>query len=183
MADPPSPSRCAGTSLDCEPGASAATTLGRLTVIGPAPRAQDRTCVAGRACAVHGLAGLELSPMDRLAVLETCGLEAAWGGGAAVGGPTCGGRAARGLGAWLRAEFGDAHAESSLRHGAPLSLSLSIPAVLTSVPRMWVPGCVIRLSDHVDYGVCPRLRAAGVRLMGYGSPRWIVRGSPIAAFL
>jgi hypothetical protein len=47
--------------------------LGSLSMIGPTPLVQDRTCVSGQTCSVDGLAGLHLSGADLVLVLDTCG--------------------------------------------------------------------------------------------------------------
>ncbi|CAK9109828.1 Alpha-agarase [Durusdinium trenchii] len=49
------------------------TDLGFLLVVGPAPLAQDRTCMAGQSCVIDGFQGF-LSPdaTDLIAVLDTC---------------------------------------------------------------------------------------------------------------
>jgi hypothetical protein len=46
-----------------------------LTLIGPSPLTQDRTCVAGRHCMLDAPRGQLLSPTDRYMVLETCGTQ------------------------------------------------------------------------------------------------------------
>ena len=47
--------------------------LGRLTLIGPSPLDQSRTCVSGQLCSFGGLAGKNLDVSDQIAVLDTCG--------------------------------------------------------------------------------------------------------------
>eukprot|EP00928_Gymnodinium_smaydae_P082592 TRINITY_DN6590_c1_g7_i1.p1 TRINITY_DN6590_c1_g7~~TRINITY_DN6590_c1_g7_i1.p1 ORF type:complete len:3710 (+),score=739.71 TRINITY_DN6590_c1_g7_i1:1163-11131(+) len=47
---------------------------GALTLVGPAPLYQTRTCVAGQACEWGGLSGFHLMDGDAIAVLDTCGL-------------------------------------------------------------------------------------------------------------
>jgi hypothetical protein len=49
-------------------------TLGELTLIGPAPLEQDRTCVSGQTCMVRSLLGEQLTQADRVLVLDTCGV-------------------------------------------------------------------------------------------------------------
>ena len=46
--------------------------LGELTILGMSPLYQDRTCVSGETCAIHGLLGESLSD-SRVMILETCG--------------------------------------------------------------------------------------------------------------
>ena len=45
---------------------------GFVHLVGPAPLAQDRTCVSGQTCVLHRLLGYHISPDDRFLVLETC---------------------------------------------------------------------------------------------------------------
>lgn len=47
---------------------------GTLTVIGPSPQYQDRTCVTGQVCWMNKLYGQDLGDGDRILVLDTCGL-------------------------------------------------------------------------------------------------------------
>jgi hypothetical protein len=49
---------------------------GVLTMVGPAPLTQHRTCVSGQECTIDGIAGLGLLASDHLAVLDTCGVPA-----------------------------------------------------------------------------------------------------------
>lgn len=49
------------------------TDTGVMQLIGPAPVAQDRTCVSGRTCAANGLEGTFGAP-GRILVLDSCGL-------------------------------------------------------------------------------------------------------------
>ena len=69
---------CAGLSNhETEPCANAAhfqTDLGSLTLIGPAPLAQHRTCVAGHTCRIDGLLGESLQSGDKHLVMDTCGV-------------------------------------------------------------------------------------------------------------
>ena len=51
----------------------AAIDIGRLSIFGPRPLHQDRTCVAGQECFADGFRGHGLSSSDRWAVLSTCG--------------------------------------------------------------------------------------------------------------
>ena len=51
--------------------------LGALTLIGPAPQDQSRTCVSGLTCWLGGLQGQDLGPSDSVAILETCGVRSA----------------------------------------------------------------------------------------------------------
>ena len=47
--------------------------FGQLTLVGPRPLFQDRTCVSGKTCQVDGVEGQDLSSRDRVMVLDTCG--------------------------------------------------------------------------------------------------------------
>ena len=50
-------------------------TAGMLTVKGPAPLQQDRTCVSGQVCSFDDMLGQHLSETDKIVVLETCGTD------------------------------------------------------------------------------------------------------------
>ncbi|CAJ1351241.1 unnamed protein product [Effrenium voratum] len=54
---------------------SFAMTAGMLTVKGPAPLQQDRTCVSGQVCSFDDMLGQHLSETDKIVVLETCGTD------------------------------------------------------------------------------------------------------------
>eukprot|EP00973_Karenia_brevis_P047327 6570149-Karenia_brevis.AAC.1 len=47
--------------------------MGGLTVIGPSPLQQRRTCISGQTCKLDGILGQDLSSSDRYMVLDTCG--------------------------------------------------------------------------------------------------------------
>ena len=47
--------------------------LGLLKIMGMAPLNQDRTCISGQTCVVHGLQGEGLSTSARVMVLNSCG--------------------------------------------------------------------------------------------------------------
>ena len=49
--------------------------LGTLTVAGPTPLLQARTCVAGHTCAITGLLGQDLADDSRIMLLDTCGVQ------------------------------------------------------------------------------------------------------------
>jgi hypothetical protein len=49
------------------------TDLGQLTLFGPSPLSQDRTCVSGQTCEFGFIRGLGISESDRFTILETCG--------------------------------------------------------------------------------------------------------------
>ena len=57
----------------CESVLDLKVDMGRLTIVGPAPRAQHRTCVSGQTCSVDGIVGHHLSADDFVMVLDTCG--------------------------------------------------------------------------------------------------------------
>jgi hypothetical protein len=64
--------------------------VGGLTLIGPAPLTQDRTCISGHVCNLDGFTGMDIGDGDKFVVLETCALNVqawiqrlpynAWGG-------------------------------------------------------------------------------------------------------
>lgn len=59
----------------CSIGEHFRTDFGTLTIIGPSPLDQDKTCVAGQTCSVEsGLSGTHLSYTNLFAVLDTCGV-------------------------------------------------------------------------------------------------------------
>jgi hypothetical protein len=69
---------CAGHQFDCSAAEHFRTTVGDFTVVGPydAHRIrseQDRTCISGLTCAIHGISGQWLSDSDSFMVLQTCG--------------------------------------------------------------------------------------------------------------
>ena len=47
--------------------------LGELTILGMSPLYQDRTCISGETCAIHGLLGESLSDSSRVMILNSCG--------------------------------------------------------------------------------------------------------------
>ena len=59
---------------DCELTKHFQMDSGSVTLIGPAPQFQDRTCVSGQACVTAGILGQDLGDGDRVMILETCGL-------------------------------------------------------------------------------------------------------------
>ena len=48
--------------------------IGDLTVVGPAPQSQHRTCVSGQTCWLHDILGQDLGSADKFVVLDTCGI-------------------------------------------------------------------------------------------------------------
>ena len=60
--------------FDCSTQEAFIVSVGSLTIIGPSPLSQHRTCVAGQACHVDSLEGTYLHAQDQVAVLATCGL-------------------------------------------------------------------------------------------------------------
>ncbi|CAE7355974.1 agaA33 [Symbiodinium natans] len=60
-------------SFDCSTPDVFVISVGSLTIIGPSPLTQHRTCVAGQACHVDSLEGTHLNAQDQFAVLATCG--------------------------------------------------------------------------------------------------------------
>ena len=69
--------------LSCSAGEDFRVDVGELTLIGPGPHhghelqgqvfVQQRTCVSGLQCAIHGLTGTHMSNQDKFMVLNTCG--------------------------------------------------------------------------------------------------------------
>ncbi|CAJ1351240.1 unnamed protein product, partial [Effrenium voratum] len=47
--------------------------LGELTLLGMSPLFQDKTCISGQTCTIHGLLGQDLSDASRVMVLDSCG--------------------------------------------------------------------------------------------------------------
>ena len=45
-----------------------------MTLIGPLPQSQDRTCISGQTCRFDGIRGMHLQDGDRFMALETCGV-------------------------------------------------------------------------------------------------------------
>ena len=67
---------CSGLSgqFSCSTADVHRVVLGTMSIVGPSPLDQQRTCVSGRTCHVDSLLGYGLSAMDSVMVLETCGL-------------------------------------------------------------------------------------------------------------
>ena len=59
--------------FDCQLPQHFQVDAGLLSIIGPAPQYQDRTCISGQPCYASDLTGLDLGNDDRIMVLETCG--------------------------------------------------------------------------------------------------------------
>ena len=70
--------------MPCDGGKDFKVDIGSMTLIGPGPSAagqltadpdpmQQRTCVSGVSCVIHGVTGTHLTAQDRYAVLDTCG--------------------------------------------------------------------------------------------------------------
>lgn len=57
-----------GPNAGCDVAGDFVVDVGGLAIAGPGPLGQDRTCVAGKVCAVDGLDGLWLSSSDMLLV-------------------------------------------------------------------------------------------------------------------
>jgi hypothetical protein len=62
---------CAG-SYTCSTLEDFRVDTGRMTLIGPAPLTQDRTCVSGQTCQLDGFVGKHLKVEDRVLILDTC---------------------------------------------------------------------------------------------------------------
>ena len=63
----------ANSSDPCASAMDYTADAGTLFIIGASPLAQDRTCVSGWPCVIEGITGTDLTELDALAVLETCG--------------------------------------------------------------------------------------------------------------
>ena len=67
---------CSGTDPEgCLRARDYRVDMGELTMLGPAPLTQDRTCVSGRTCRLDAFTGLGLSTDNWIRVLDTCGQE------------------------------------------------------------------------------------------------------------
>ena len=62
------------TPISCSLAEHFATDLGELTLLGPSPLDQHRTCISGMSCTVANISGLELQYGDTLHILSTCGM-------------------------------------------------------------------------------------------------------------
>ena len=60
-------------STQCELAENFGVDMGSLTLVGPAPLQQDRTCVAGGSCVLEGFVGTGME-VGSLLILETCGV-------------------------------------------------------------------------------------------------------------
>ena len=63
-----------GERVSCQFPEHFKTDLGQLTLLGPSPLAQHRTCVSGMPCVVANITGLHLQYGDTLHILDTCGI-------------------------------------------------------------------------------------------------------------
>jgi hypothetical protein len=61
-------------SSQCSSAESFRVDVGQFMLLGPAPLAQDRTCVSGQTCLLDGLEGVGLSDSDMTMVLDTCSM-------------------------------------------------------------------------------------------------------------
>jgi sugar lactone lactonase YvrE len=127
--------------LDCAAASSFTVQAGNLTVRGPTPISQDRTCVAGQTCLLDGIEGQDLVSGDRLMILDTCGVNSVNLGFGHVGGvqnwPNNGISAA--------ATFG----------GTIFSYNLSVIAIGSTYRLCWCPvGEQCSAAEHfvVDFG-------------------------------
>lgn len=64
---------CGGAAGPCDVPGDFRVDAGGLTILGPATRAQHRTCVSGRPCAFDSLALQPALVADRVVALATCG--------------------------------------------------------------------------------------------------------------
>lgn len=68
---------CAAGPFPCSVWEDFSVDLGALTLLGPSPLSQHRTCVSGRTCDLSRLRGTGVGAADAIFVLETCGAAAA----------------------------------------------------------------------------------------------------------
>ena len=69
---------CANTGpAACQTLGDFRTDTGALTLVGPSPLQQHRTCVSGHTCEVDGVVGVDISASDAFLVLDTCGVASA----------------------------------------------------------------------------------------------------------
>ena len=61
----------------CEVPGDFIVDAGELTVVGPAPLAQFRTCVSGQTCSLSSITGQHLSVSDQFMLLDSCGAQGA----------------------------------------------------------------------------------------------------------
>ena len=62
----------ASASSGCSGEDAFATDAGRISVLGPSPLQQDRTCISGRSCVVEDIIGVGLSTGNQAMILDTC---------------------------------------------------------------------------------------------------------------
>ena len=62
------------SSVSCSLLTSFQIDVGELTLTGPAPLEQDRTCVSGHTCAFHSISGIGFRGDEQFLVLDTCGI-------------------------------------------------------------------------------------------------------------
>ena len=63
---------CSGN-FGCQLPSDFRVQLGELTILGMSPLYQDRTCISGQTCAIHGLSGESISDTSHVMVLDSCG--------------------------------------------------------------------------------------------------------------
>ena len=62
-----------GNDTDCTSLYDFRMDLGTLSLVGPGPLTQHKTCISGLPCAFDGLEGNYLADGDRVMMLDTCG--------------------------------------------------------------------------------------------------------------
>ena len=67
---------CATANHECDVPDDFIVDIGRMTVIGPSPQSQDRTCVSGQTCLLTAIRGTDLHSTNRLLIMDTCGVGA-----------------------------------------------------------------------------------------------------------
>ena len=115
--------------------------IGRLYVLGPRPLAQDRTCVSGMECAVHGIDTYGELQAGSIAILSTCG-------------------SLNGRNLWARLPLSNATSLEEPGGSSRFSTNLVTDAVMTSAGGnyklcwcgTWVGGCETQEDFNVDFG-------------------------------
>jgi hypothetical protein len=127
---------------DCIDRSSYTVSVGNLTVKGPTPLTQDRTCVAGQTCVLDGISGQDLEDGDRIMILDTCGVPSVNLGYGNVGG----------LDNWPNQGI----SEGATIAGSRFSFTSIVPAIGSTYRLCWCPVGLTACStaDHfvVDQG-------------------------------
>ena len=65
---------CSSAITPCSSSLSAITDFGKLSILGPGPLHQDRTCASGQTCRMTGIVGRGMTASDSFIVQDTCGI-------------------------------------------------------------------------------------------------------------